>query len=93
MSVVEAMSVRCVCVFNYVWVRELGRWGVYNVVVGKGNTYTAPLNILHFEKKGPLMNSLEQFHIYRISKDNLLLNDTHTDTYNPIFNLITKYYK
>jgi hypothetical protein len=50
------------------------------------------LNILHLEKKGPLMNTLEQFHIYRLSKDNLHLNDTYTDTYNPIFNLITKHY-
>jgi hypothetical protein len=51
------------------------------------------LNILHFKKKGPLMNSLEQFHIYRLGKDNLHLKVTHTDTYNPIFNLIIKYYK
>jgi hypothetical protein len=45
------------------------------------NTIEDTLNILHFEKKGPLMNSLEQFHIYRLSKDNLHLNDIHTDTY------------
>jgi hypothetical protein len=51
------------------------------------------LSILHVEKKGPLMNTLEQFHIYRLNKDNLHLNDTYTDTYNPIFNLITKHYK
>jgi hypothetical protein len=51
------------------------------------------LSILYHEKKGPLMNALEQFHIYRLSKDNLHVNDTHTDTYNPIFNLTTKHYK
>jgi hypothetical protein len=51
------------------------------------------LNIQHFEKKGPQMNSHEQFHIYKLSKDNLHLNDTYTDTYNPIFNRITTYYK
>jgi hypothetical protein len=39
------------------------------------------------------MNSLEQFHIYRLRRDNLHLNDTYTDTYNPIYNLITEYYK
>jgi hypothetical protein len=49
------------------------------------------LNVLHFEKKGPQMNSLEQYYIYRLSKDNLQLNDTYTDTYNPIFKLITEY--
>jgi hypothetical protein len=51
------------------------------------------LNILHHEKKGPLMNTLKQFHIHRLKKDNLQLNDTYTDTYNPIFDLITTQYK
>jgi hypothetical protein len=45
-----------------------------------------PINI---ERKGPLMNKLERFHIHSISKENLQMNDT----YNPIFNLITNYYK
>jgi hypothetical protein len=39
------------------------------------------------------MNSLEQFYIYRLSRDNLHLNDTYTDIYNPIFNTVTEYYK
>jgi hypothetical protein len=51
------------------------------------------LNILHCEKNGPLMNSLEQFHIHRLTKDRLQLNDTYTDTYNPIFDLIATHYK
>jgi hypothetical protein len=46
-------------------------------------------DILHFEKKGPLMNTLERFHIYKLSREGIHLNDT----YNPIFNLITKHYK
>jgi hypothetical protein len=39
------------------------------------------------------MNTLEQFHIYKLSKNNLQLNDTYTDMHNPIFKLITTHYK
>jgi hypothetical protein len=61
-------------------------------ILETGHTYGTienTLHILHCEKKGPLMNTSEQFHIHRLTKDNLQLNDTYTDTYNPIFDLIT----
>jgi hypothetical protein len=51
------------------------------------------LSILHREKKGVLMNTLEQFHIHKLTKENLQLNDTYKDTYNPIFDLIIKHNK
>jgi hypothetical protein len=51
------------------------------------------LNILHREKKGPIMTTLGRFHIHKLTKDKLQLNDTYTDTYNPIFDLITTHYK
>jgi hypothetical protein len=51
------------------------------------------MDILHIERKGPLMNTLERFHIYNLSKENLQMKDTYADTYNPIFNLITNYHK
>jgi hypothetical protein len=39
------------------------------------------LDILHIEKKGPLMNTLERFHIYKLSQENMQLNDTYTTPY------------
>jgi hypothetical protein len=60
-------------------------------ILETGHTYGTiedTLNILHREKKGSLMNTLEQLHIHKLTKDNLQLNDVHTDTYNPIFDLI-----
>jgi hypothetical protein len=39
-----------------------------------GNTEDT-LNILHHENKGPLMNACEQYHIHRLTKDNIQLND------------------
>jgi hypothetical protein len=51
------------------------------------------MDILHFEKKEPLMNTLEQFHIYSLWKENLHLNDIYTNIHNPIFNAIINHYK
>jgi hypothetical protein len=65
-------------------------------ILETGHTYGTiedTLNILHCEKKGPLLNTLEQFHIHRLTKDRSQLNDTYTDTYNHIFDLITTHYK
>jgi hypothetical protein len=56
------------------------------------NTLENTLNILQFEKKSQKMNSLEQYYIYKLTKENLQLNDTHTNKYNPIFQVITDYY-
>jgi hypothetical protein len=57
------------------------------------DTIEDTLDILHSERKGPLMSTLEPFHIYRLSKENIHMNGTYTDMYSPTFNLITKYYK
>jgi hypothetical protein len=39
------------------------------------------MKILHLDKKGQLMNTWERFHIYKLSKDGLQLNDTYADTH------------
>jgi hypothetical protein len=65
-------------------------------ILDTGHTYGPiedTLNILHQQKKGPLMNTLEQFHIYKLSINNLQLNDTYADIHNPIFKLIATQYK
>jgi hypothetical protein len=65
----------------------------YKIKLDTYGTIEDTLDILHFEKKGSLMNTLEQFHIYKLSREGIHLKYTYTDTYNPIFNLITKHYK
>jgi hypothetical protein len=65
-------------------------------ILETGHTYGTienTLNILQFEKKSQKMNSLEQYYIYRLTRENLQLNDTYTNNYNPIFHIITDYYK
>jgi hypothetical protein len=65
-------------------------------ILETGHTYDTlenTLNILQFEKKSRKMNSLQQYYIYRITNENLQLNDTYTNNHNPIFALIAEYYK
>jgi hypothetical protein len=38
------------------------------------------------------MNTLERFHIYNLTKENINMNDTCTATHNPIFDTVKVYY-
>jgi hypothetical protein len=50
------------------------------------------MEILHLEKKGRMLNALESYHIYELTKQNLQMNKALTDIYNPIYDkLITIY--
>jgi hypothetical protein len=51
------------------------------------------MDVLHLNKKGQLMNTWERFHINKLSKNGLQLNDTHTDTHNPILKLVNNHSK
>jgi hypothetical protein len=48
-------------------------------------TITDTVDIVKTHKKGKHLNTLEKYHIYRISKSNLHMNDTNIDTHNPVF--------
>jgi hypothetical protein len=47
------------------------------------------LQVLHIQNKGPHLNTLERFHIYKEQKTGTILNDNHMDHYNPIFEFMT----
>jgi hypothetical protein len=51
----------------------------------KYGTITHTLDIIGTHRKGKRLNTLEKYYIYKISKDNLQMNDTIADTHNPIF--------
>jgi hypothetical protein len=54
------------------------------------NTINQTMDVLHIESKGKKLNTLERFEIYKLTKNALQLNDTHTVTHNPIFDVIRK---
>jgi hypothetical protein len=45
---------------------------------------------LYMGKKGPLLGTYERFHIYKITKEGIQLNDNYTDLHNPIYDKIMK---
>jgi hypothetical protein len=49
---------------------------------------TDTMEIITTGKKGKHLNTLERYYIYKTNKENILMNDTHTETYNPIFQAI-----
>jgi hypothetical protein len=51
-------------------------------------TIEETMDIIQTTKKGHILNTLEQFYIYKLSEKKLQMNDTYTDTHNPIFDLI-----
>jgi hypothetical protein len=53
------------------------------------NTMDQTMEVLHIEKKGPKFNILERLYIYDLTKG-LQMNDTFTDTHNPIFDILIK---
>lgn len=52
------------------------------------STIDLTVEVLHIEKGGQRLNTLETFHIYNLRKQALQMNDTFTDSHNPIFDLI-----
>jgi hypothetical protein len=51
-------------------------------------TIEETMNILHIEKKGRMLNALEIYRIYEVTKQNLQLNEALTYTHNPIFDIL-----
>jgi hypothetical protein len=64
--------------------------GFSHHILNTGHSYGSledSLEIISIQEKGPYLNTLEKFHIYKIKQTGYLLNDIHTDTYHPIFEL------
>jgi hypothetical protein len=51
-------------------------------------TMTDTMGIITTGRKGKYLNTLERYHIYKTSRKNLHINDTHVDTHNPIFGVL-----
>jgi hypothetical protein len=57
-------------------------------MLNPGHTYGTiadTMDVITAGKKGKYLNTLERYYIYKISKDNLHINDTYIDIHNPIF--------
>jgi hypothetical protein len=69
--------------------------GYLNHISNTGHTYGTiadTMEIITIGRKGKYLNTLQKYHIYKISRDNLHINDTHIDTHNPILEVLHKIY-
>jgi diphthamide synthase subunit DPH2 len=67
--------------------------GYSNHILNTGYTYRTihdTTDVITMGRNGKHLNTLERYHIYKISKDNLHMNDTYNDTHNPIFKILHK---
>jgi hypothetical protein len=51
----------------------------------KYGTIIGTVDVLRTHKKRKHLNTLQEYHIYNIRKNNLKINDTNIDTHNSIF--------
>jgi hypothetical protein len=69
--------------------------GYSNHVLNTGHTYGTirdTVDVITKGRKEKHLNILERYHIYRISKDNLHMNDKNINTHNPIFETLHELY-
>jgi hypothetical protein len=69
--------------------------GYSSHILNTGHTYgtiTDTMDIIRKGKKGRHLNTLEKYHIYKVSKTNIHLNDTHNEAHNLIFQVMHETY-
>jgi hypothetical protein len=62
--------------------------GYTNHILNTGHAYgtiTDTMDIITTGRKGKHFNTLERYRMYKTSRENLHMNDTHIDAHNPIF--------
>jgi hypothetical protein len=50
------------------------------------------MDVIRTGRKGKHLNTLERHQIYKISRNNLHMNDTHIEAHNPIFQTVHELY-
>jgi hypothetical protein len=80
-------------------VRDIKKNGQYSkfaqhiIVTGQEyNTILNTMKILHTEKKSQKLNAYEILYIYDASKQEVKLNETYAESYNPIYDAILTTY-
>jgi hypothetical protein len=69
--------------------------GYSNHILNTKHTYstiTDTMDVIRIGRKGRHLNTLEKYHIYEISRNNLHMNETHIELHNPIFKTVHEIY-
>jgi hypothetical protein len=46
---------------------------------------TDTIKVIRIQRKGKYLNTLERYHIYKVSREGVQMNDAHVDVHNSIF--------
>jgi arginyl-tRNA--protein-N-Asp/Glu arginylyltransferase len=49
------------------------------------------MEVIKTTKKGPILYTIEKYHIYKAYQIGIQVNDTHTNKKNPIFEILYRY--
>jgi hypothetical protein len=69
--------------------------GYSNHTLNMGHTYgtiTDTMDVISTRRKGRSLNTLKKYHINKISRNNLHMNNTHIEVHNPIFQTVHELY-
>jgi hypothetical protein len=69
--------------------------GYSNHVLATEHTYGTiedTIDVIMTGRKGRHLNTLEKYHIYKIIRNNLHMNDTHIEAHTPIFQTVHELY-
>jgi hypothetical protein len=69
--------------------------GYSNHILNTGHTYDIindTMDVLMTGRMGRHLNTLEKYHIYKISRNNLYKNGTHIEVHSPIFQTVHELY-
>jgi hypothetical protein len=67
---------------------KINNSGYSNCILNMRHKYgiiTDTVDIIRTHRKGKHLNTLEKYHIYKVNKNNLQMNDTNVDTHYPVF--------
>jgi hypothetical protein len=62
--------------------------GYSSHILETGHQYrsiTDTMKVIKIQRKGKHLNTLERYHIYKMSREGVHMNDAHVDVHNPIF--------
>ena len=65
-------------------------------LLDEGHTFGPMENIMdvvHYAKKGRMMDTLEKFHIYEVTQRDIQINDKSTIQRNPIFDTLVRHHQ
>jgi hypothetical protein len=85
LALLSYLTVNIICKHPVAIRNNDGNSGYSNHIPNTGHTYgtiTDTMDVIRTGRKGRHLNTLERYHIYKISRNKLHMNDTHVEAQN-----------